>query len=63
MKIKYEIVSQTTKALLIEANGRRGWIQKRWGKDGMVKKETFEKAADSFEEQTSLRYVPLYRKR
>lgn len=50
MRITVSILKKTPKACLVEANGRKGWLQSRWVKeDGTVKEETFTKAADKFD--------------
>lgn len=44
--IKVEIVKSTAKAHLVESDGRKAWIQKRWlREDGTVNAKTFERQA------------------
>lgn len=44
------VEKETKKALLVAADGRRGWIQKRWmSADGTVSETTFTKAYESYE--------------
>jgi SH3-like domain-containing protein len=52
-KIQVSVVRETAKALLVQdADGREGWIQRRWlSADSTVKAETFEKAVASAEER------------
>lgn len=47
-KISYTIIKETNKALLIEAGDLKGWVQKRWAKNGVVSKATLEKAAANY---------------
>ena len=49
--MKVTIERETRKALLVAANGRKGWIQRRWYKDGHVSDKTFERAATEYEER------------
>jgi hypothetical protein len=55
-RIHVTIVRSTAKAHLIEADGRQGWIQKRWLKDdGTVSAETFEKSAANHAQREAAR--------
>lgn len=50
-RIKVAIEHETRKALLISADGRKGWIQRRWlAEDGTISVKTFEKAASNMKE-------------
>lgn len=51
-RINVKIIKETQKALLINSNGRQGWIQRRWlGADCTVTKVTFEKAVANYEQR------------
>lgn len=44
-RIEVKVVRETKKALMVEADGRQGWIQRRWmDEDGTVSVATFDKA-------------------
>ena len=47
--IAVTVERETKKAVMVSANGRTGWIQKRWMKDGLVSEKVFTKAADNME--------------
>lgn len=50
-RVKVSVEKETKKALLVSADGKKGWIQKRWADADMtVSSKTFEKAACEFEQ-------------
>ena len=55
-RIQVTVEQETKKALLVSAEGKKGWIQRRWARDDMtVKRETFEKSAADFEANAEIR--------
>ena len=48
--MQVRIERETRKALLVSAEGRQGWIQRRWYHDGEVTAKVFERAAKECEE-------------
>lgn len=51
-RIQVAVARETAKALLVEAEGRQGWIQRRWlAADGTVSAATFEKAVAGAQER------------
>lgn len=54
MKTQVTIERETAKAYLVaDSQGRQGWIQKRWLRDGQVNSETFEKAVATQEKEAA----------
>ena len=52
-RTKVQIEHETKKAyLIVDSEGRKGWIQKRWlGVDGTVAEKTIAKAAENFQQR------------